>query len=231
MQMKPRQMSPRQRQGMLLLVVAIAGLIGVFVLIAQYVSSVSRQVGPKIEVLALRAPLAQYEPINASSLREESVPRKWVPPNVLQSPAQAVGQISKTELPAGELLQQGMLSSPPRVAPGKSEISVVVDPAAGVDYQIQSGETVDVGATFDGNGGTGSGDGSSPQARVVVHDVQVVAVGGGGSGGEPVTLAMTPTQVERVQYAESFGQLRLSLIAPGSTTPPRAPKPYKPSGL
>ena len=49
-------MNPRQRRAVLLLALAFAGLIGVFTLVANYVSGVDTQVGPKISVLELTSP-------------------------------------------------------------------------------------------------------------------------------------------------------------------------------
>ena len=63
-----RQMNPRQRQGLLLVVLAAVGLIGVFLLVASYVSSVSKQVGPKVDVLTLVRPLSAYQPVTSADL-------------------------------------------------------------------------------------------------------------------------------------------------------------------
>ena len=49
-------MNPRQRRGLLLLVIAGLGLLGVFVLVASYVADVRTEVDPKVELLALSKP-------------------------------------------------------------------------------------------------------------------------------------------------------------------------------
>ena len=46
-------MNPRQRRAVLLLALAAAGLLGVFALVANYVSDVDTRVGPKVSVLVL----------------------------------------------------------------------------------------------------------------------------------------------------------------------------------
>jgi pilus assembly protein CpaB len=233
-----RQLNPRQRQGVLLMVIAAAGLIGVFVLIAGYVSNVSKQVGPKIDVLELTAPVPPYQPITPSMLGEVAVPGKWAPHNALRSPSEAVGLVTNVMLPAGTELEQGMLTTPPALQPGQREMAILVDAETGVAGQLTPGSEVDIIATFAGNN-----QGNKSSARVVVPDAKVLDVGtptvGGGSAtgssgpaGQnqvvPVTFALSPQQVLAVSYAESFAQkVWLSLVAPG-TGSGAAPPPYKP---
>jgi pilus assembly protein CpaB len=228
----PRQMNPRQRQGLLLVVIALVGLIGVFLLIANYVSSVSRQVGPKIQVLELTAPLSAYQPVTASMLGEVSLPAKWASRESIQDPAQVEGLISQVKLPAGTVLEQGMLTSQPSLPAGYQEIAILVDAQSGVAGQITPGSLVDIDATY------GAGSGGRSSARVVVPAAKVIAVGtvSGGSSGQsssstntPITFALTPDQVLKVDYAESFASnVRLSLVAPGTTGRPANPPPYAP---
>ncbi len=232
--MNPRQMNPRQRQGLLLVVIALVGLIGVFALIANYVSGVSRQVGPKVRVLELTSPLAAYQPVTASMLGEVSLPAKWASSRAIEDPVAAEQQISPVALPAGTMLQQGMLSAPPSVPAGYREIAVTVDPSSGVDGLITPGSLVDVIATF---GANNSGHSSArvvvPSAKVIVAPTAPASSQNSRSAtqgqSEAITLALTPGQVLQVYYAESFASdLRLSLVAPGTTGRPVHPRPYAP---
>jgi pilus assembly protein CpaB len=222
-----RQMNPRQRQGLLLVVIAAAGLIGVFLLVASYVSSVSKQVGPKVNVLTLLRPLQAYQPVTSGDLGFVQLPQKWVPGTALRDPSQALSQISQVPLPTGTELEQGMLTGQPTLQPGEQEFALPVDPTTGVANQVQAGSVVDVVATF-----SGSGQSRPASARVIVSDVSVLIAAQSGtssSGAGVVTLALTPQQVQVVAYAESFGQkVWLSLVAPGTTgTQPQLP-PYQP---
>jgi pilus assembly protein CpaB len=233
-----RQLNPRQRQGVLLVAIAAVGLIAVFVLISGYVSGVSKQVGPKIEVLELTSPVTQYQPLTSNMLSEVSVPAKWAPRNSLRDPSQLAGLVAGVALPAGTRLQQGMLIAPPALKPGQQEIAIYVDPETGVAGEITPGSLVNIIATFQSskNGTT------SNSARVVVPDAKVLSVGAAttqsgpsttSSQGSvqnqvlPVTFALTAQQVLQVSYAESFAQkVRLSLVAPGSG--PTKVAPYQP---
>ncbi|HKO28310.1 MAG TPA: Flp pilus assembly protein CpaB [Solirubrobacteraceae bacterium] len=217
-------MNPRQRQGLLLVVVAAAGLIGVFVLVANYVSSVSKQVGPKVNVLTLVRPLQAYQPVTAADLGVVALPQKWVPGTALSDPSQALDQISQVPLPKGTELEQGMLTGEPSLRPGQEEFALPVDQTTGVANQVQSGSVVNIVATF-------AGSGSKPaSARVMVSDVSVLIAAQSGTGSSGVvTLALTPQQVQQVAYVETFAQKYwLSLVAPGTTgAQPQLP-PYQP---
>ncbi len=222
-----RQTNPRQRQGLLLVVVAAAGLIGVFVLVANYVSSVSKQVGPKVDVLTLVRPLPAYQPVTTADLGVVALPAKWVPGTALRDASQALDQISQVALPQGTELEQGMLTGQPALQPGEREFGLPVDLATGVANQVQAGSNVDVVATF-----SGSGTGSQSSARTIVSDVPVLIAAQsstGSSGSGVVTLALTPQQVQQVAFAESFAQkVWLSLVAPGTHGAPPQLAPYQP---
>lgn len=222
-------MNPRQRQGLLLVVLAAVGLIGVFLLVVNYVSSVSKQVGPKVDVLTLVRPLPAYQQVTSADLGLVALPEKWVPGTALTDSIQALGQISQVPLPAGTELQRGMLTGQPTIQPGQEEFAMPVDPTTGVANQVQVGSTVDVVATFSGSGRTGSG--SQNSARVIVSGVKVLiaAESSGTSGAGVVTLALTPLQVQEVAFAQSFAQkVWLSLVAPGTTGSAAPPPPYAP---
>jgi pilus assembly protein CpaB len=237
-----RQLNPRQRQGLLLVVVAAAGMVAVFALIASYVTNVSKEVGPKVSVLVLSSPVAQYQPISASALTERSVPAKWAPPNALHDPSETGGLVAGAQLPAGTELEAGMLVAPPALRPGEREVAILVDTESGVAGQVTPGSTVDIIATFAANS---SVPGSKASARVVVAGAHVLGVGTpistgtsasastpntAASSATPVTFELTPQEVLQVSYAESFAQkVRLSLIAPGTNGAPAQLAPYAPT--
>jgi pilus assembly protein CpaB len=216
--MRRRQMNPRQRQGLLLVMIAAAGLLGVFLLIANYVSSVSKQVGPKEQILVLLRPLPAYQQVTAADLGTIEVPQKWVPANALTAPDEAIGLISTSPLVAGTDLQQSMLTSQPLLSPNNLEIAITIDAESGVAGQITQGSLVDIIAVFGSGGTNGKG-----VARILVPYVRVLGVPTGGSG--PITLSVTPQQSLQISLAEATAsKLRLALVAPGSSsTPPNVP--------
>lgn len=224
-------MNPRQRRGVLLLVVAGIAAIGVFVAIAGYVGGVRAQITPKTTVLALRRDVPAMTPVSPAMVRTISVPERYAPERALRDPLALSGRVAATALPAGSMLQDGMLIAPPALEPGQRELAILVDADTGVAGKIQPGDFVDIEATFPGD------QRSAPRAEVVVPHARVVTVGevqsgapvtGRGStgfGGErpsqpqqvvPVTFALSPRQTLIVTYAESFAtEVRLALVRHG----------------
>jgi len=220
-------MNPRQRQGLLLVMIAAAGLLGVFLLIASYVANVSKQVGPKTQILVLIRSLPAYQQVTASDLGEITVPVKWAPTNALTEPSEAIGLISTTQLEAGTDLQGSMLSELPTLQPGDQEAAFTIDAETGVAGQIEPGSLVDVVATYASGGRTGKG-----YAEFVARDIRVLDVGqlGGSNSSAPITLSLTPEQSLAISYAESTAsKVRFVLDATGSSTTPAPIAPYSPA--
>ena len=216
-------MNPRQRQGLLLVTIAAAGLLGVFLLVANYVTSVSKQVGPKTEILVLIRPLPAYQPVTAADLGEIAVPVKWAPANAMTLPSQALGLVSTSQLDTGTDLQQGMLTPQSGPGPGNQEVAFTIDAETGVAGQISPGSMVDVIATYGSGGRLGKG-----YAEFVARDIRVLNVGAlGGGGSAPIILSLTPEQSLALSYAEATAsKLRFVLDAPGASTTPVPVAPY-----
>jgi pilus assembly protein CpaB len=208
----------------LLIAVAFLGLLGVFVLIAQYVASVREQVDPKVELLSLTKPVAANESVTDDMVRRVEMPRRWAPATALRDPGELAGVVAGTDLRKGSLLQRGMLVPPPDLGPGEREVAILVDAETGVAGKIGPGKLVDIVATFPAS------DRKAPQSRVVVPGARIIEVGeprlkGGNNLREqqqdptqvvPVTFALTPQEVLQVTYAESnAAEVRLSLLRPG----------------
>ena len=223
-------MNPRQRRGLLLLVLSGLGLLAVFVLVATYVADVRTEVDPKITLLSLKKPLKANESVPDDAVDEVTMPKRWAPKTALRSRAQLVGLVAGSDLPADSLLQKGMLVAPPELSPGQREVAILVDAETGVAGKIGPGSVVDIVGTFQGDPDRGI----KPKSTVVVPAARIIDVGQaqlkGGRGVqqaeadpkqvEPVTFALTPKQQLQVTEAESFAQeVRLALRRPNETTP------------
>jgi pilus assembly protein CpaB len=208
----------------LLLAIAAAGLLGVFALVANYVSDVDTKVGPTVSVLELVKSAKKNEAITDDMLGRKDIPRRWAPKAALTDPSQVVGLVASADLARNSILQEGMLVSPPDLNEGEREVAILVDASTGVAGKIEPGRRVDVIAAFPAE------DKSERPNRsiVVVAGARVVAVGqprlksGGGDAQQdptqvvPVTFALSKRQELRVSYAQSFAQdVRLALIRPG----------------
>jgi pilus assembly protein CpaB len=217
-------MNPRQRRGVLLLALAGLGLIGVFALVAGYVSDVNSQVDPKIRVLALTRDAPPFEGIGDDMVEAIEIPRKFAPRNAIREAGQLVGVVPASRLPRDTVLQEGMLVSPPELEGGQREIAIMVDAETGVAGKIGQGAIVDIIATFS------AGEGLPAESRVVVPRARVVEVGRVQAGGQPapgqqdavlearipVTFALSPKQVLNVTFAEAnASEVRLALRRQG----------------
>lgn len=214
-----------------MLAVAGLGLVGVFVLVAGYVSDVNSQVEPKVRVLALTQDARPFEGIDDGMVETVEVPRRYAPRNAIRDPGQLVGVVPSSPLPEDTILQEGMLVSPPELEGGEREIAIMVDAETGVAGKIGQGALVDIIATFAGD----ESGGVPAESRVVVPKARVVEVGQVRPGGEPVpgeegvqeltaqipvTFALSPKQVLNVTFAESNAtEVRLALRRPGDLTP------------
>ena len=222
-------MTPRQRRGVLLLVIAGIGGILVFTLISGYVDDVRKDVEPKTEVLVLTRAVPELQPIPPDAVRTRSVPAKWVGAQALRDPSEIGTLVPSTELPAGVELQRGMLIEPSELEEGQQEVSILINADTGVAGKLRSGDSVDVLATFPPDENTNS----PASARTIIRRARIITVGvpraatRPGSGGQaqnpedqqvlvPVTFALRPTLALRLTYAETFAsEIRLSLIRRG----------------
>lgn len=215
-------MNPRQRRGVLLIALAAVGAVAVFLSVSNYVADVRSQVGPMIEAVRLTSDAAAYTPLSPDQVELIEVPERWSPEVAVRDPLALAGLVPTTPLPAGTVLQEGMLVSPPQVGEGQREYAVAVNAETGVAGKIGSGSVVDVYAAFAGDQTT------SAQAVIVVERALIVEVGtprieaqqdasGQFSEGEvvPVTFALSPDETLRLHYVATFAEsVSLALRAP-----------------
>lgn len=226
-------MNPRQRRGMLLMILAALGSVFVFITVLGYVGKVETdaqaQVGEMTTVLQVQTQVAAFDPVTAASVRQVQIPRRWKTEAFVTNIADLQGKVAASDLPANAYLQQGMLIAQPSLKPGQREIAITIDAETGVAGKVLNGSIVDVYATFDatqnGNNRTGA------CAVRILNRVQVLNVGSprqqtaeggrqqpqGGDGGAnavvPVTFALKPDETLRLTYAESFARkVRLALV-------------------
>ena len=230
-------MNPRQRRGVLLLVLAGLGCLMAFAIVASYVGSVREEVDPKVRVVSLGKDVRANEPIDAGQLRLVEMPERWVPRTALRDRAALAGLVAAADYPAGSIVQRGMAASPPELAPGQREIAILVDAETGVAGKIDPGANVDIVATFGGD----EQQGRPPRSRVLVPGARVLDIGqprarGGGEDAVadpsevvPVTFALSVRQSLVLTYAESFAEeVRLALVRPGERSEiPRDEREYR----
>lgn len=232
-------MNPRQRRAVLLLGLSALGLVGVFALVAGYVSDVREQVDPKVRVLALAGTVEPYKTITDDMVEEIEMPERWAPETALRDRGALVGLVPTTALTEGSILQEGMLAEPPELEAGQREVAILVDAETGVAGKIGPDSIVDIIATY-----AASEEGRvRARSRIVVPGARVVEVGQPQrQGGEvqqqadpeqvvPVTFAISVRDQLKVTYAESLAQeVRLALQRPDEQerVPPAEQRVYAP---
>ena len=225
-------MNPRQRRGVLLIVLSAIGAVVVFATVAGYVADVQRQVGPLEPVVRLTADVPAYAPIPADALEVVEMPGHWRPPLAVRSAAELDGLVPTADLPAGTLLQAGDVAPRPEVGEGQRQIAILVDAETGVAGNIGVGDVVDIIATRRGEGDDpASAEIAIEAARILSIGTPQVSEGVDPATGAfaadqvvPVTFVLPTSDVLRLAYVESFAtSVRLALRAPtdaGTLQPP-----------
>ncbi|MGI8574319.1 MAG: Flp pilus assembly protein CpaB [Egibacteraceae bacterium] len=215
-------MNPRQRRGLLLVALALAGAVAVFWSVTAHVSEVQAQVGPMTNVVMLDEDLPAYAPLGPEALAVRQMPQRWVPGRALVEPDAVVGLVATTPLPAGTVLQEQMLVPPPDLEAGQRELAILVDAETGVAGKIGRDSVVDIYATFPAN------QSEPARATIVVERAQILEVGtpqvtsdetATGAFTEeqvvPVTFSLSVSESLRLAYVQSFAaDVSLALRAP-----------------
>lgn len=209
-------MNPRQRRGVLLIGAAALGALVVFVTILTYVSSVSAEVGNKVQVLRLSQDVQAYQEVTTEMVEVVELPERWVSSSALTDVESVIGQVAASAYAEGTDLQQGMLVASPSVERGSREIAMLVDARTGVAGKVRPGDRVDIIATS-------AFEEREPRAEVIVQNALVIDVGSAAEGQDeepselvPVTFAVPVQEALRVSYAESFAaEVRLALRGSG----------------
>lgn len=220
-------MNPRQRRGVILLLLSVLCAFAAFAGVLSVISDVESKVGPETTAYELNTDVPAYKALEPGQLTRISVPRRWLPKTAVTDLDDLNGKIALSSLRKGSLLQVDMMARRPELQPGQQEIAIMIDAATGVAGKITPGATVNIYATFDGDQ-----QGARPQSRVIVSNARVIDVGRltalqpgtddrrqQPAEAVPITFALGTLDAQRVAYAESFAShVRLALVAPGSDT-------------
>ncbi|NYH53983.1 MULTISPECIES: Flp pilus assembly protein CpaB [Nocardiopsis] len=223
-------MNPRQRRGVLLMVVAAIGAVAVFASVFTYLSSQQDRLGGSTTVLRLTEAVDAYQPVGEDSVERVEVPSTYFAPEVFLTDLSDVETpsdqqlVAASHLDAGVYLQHGMVQPQPTLTAGEREIAIMVDAETGVAGKVHRGSFVDIYGTFPAR------DHGEACAVRIITEVEVLGIGelrtqegegGGVSGVVPVTFRLDSEAALQLAYAEDFStKLRLALVSPdGGGTP------------
>lgn len=204
-------MNPRQRRGVLFILMSVLLAVVVFFVIATYVGNVQSQVGSVVTVYRAAGDLPAYAMLDESMLVEDEVPARWLSEGARLEPDELVGRRIGFNVEEGTLLSRDMLVPPSDLSATEREIAVEVDQITGIADRVRPGDYVDIYAVF------ADVPGLPKQVRVLVQNVRVVSVRGsqvrldensvsGESNVVPVTLALEPNDALAVTYAAAFAE-------------------------
>ena len=217
-------MNPRQRRGVLLILVTVLGAVVTFVAMFSYVQSISSQVGPMTTVLKLSQQVTELKEITAADVVTEQVPKRWVPEDAIHDVNDLKGKVAAATLNKGAVLQTSMLQDPPQLTEGYREVSIMIDAETGVAGKVTPGSRVDIVSTVE------DPNTKAQKSEIIIQNALITEVGvatkvqdkdeNGNFSEEkdsvPVTFSLTPEQSLKLAYAESFSKkVRLLLRRDG----------------
>ncbi|POM25064.1 SAF domain protein [Actinomadura rubteroloni] len=223
-------MNPRQRRGVLLMILAGIGSIVVFVSVVGYVGDVRAEVGVKTDVLQLKQAVPAYTEVRPDMVQRVQVPRKWTPQTMVADTGQLQGKVAAADLPAGSYVQQGMLVPAPDLQPGQREIAIMINAETGVAGKVQEGMLVDIYATYVTIDDNNDNKQASCAARIV-KSAKIIQIGTvttqrddknaqQTSNVVPITFALSAADSLKLTREESFAdKIRLALIGGSGLTP------------
>ncbi|MHB9106406.1 MAG: Flp pilus assembly protein CpaB [Armatimonadota bacterium] len=179
-----------------------------------------------VTVVIATKPIAARTVIDPTAIGEKALPAATLPPNCATSMDEVIGQVAVSTLMEGEPIARNTVA--PRTASlglayavpeGQRAVAVALDPIIGVAGFLKPGDRVDVVATFTVD--------EIKVTKTVLQDVTLLAIGPEVRPEQEVrtastktsrpqeqanaTLAVTPTQAEKLILAEAGGRLRLTL--------------------
>lgn len=223
-------MNPRQRRGVLFILLAGLGSLVVFFMVTSYVSDVNSKVAPMVTVYRASEAVSAYEELEPSNVEAVQMPKRYVPGQTLHDPSSWSGRRISFDIQSGTLIGSDMLLPPSELSQSEREVAIEVDAVTGIAGRVASGDFVDIYTVFQQGE-----DETSGVSQVLVRNVRVVSVGGqitrntqSSSGALqeeqvlPVTLALEADDALRVTYADSFAlSVRLVGLPPGIETEDR----------
>lgn len=216
----------RRRRALGFLALASIAAAGAAAMVDRYGSRAVRGYGPLRPVVVVAGGLAEGRRLGpgeiASALAVRRVPVRFAPPGALAAPAEALGLVTRTPLPAGSYLLgtqlgvgRGKKADSPRLAGGRRPVEIAV---SGADAVLAAGRgpggsRVDVVVTSEPTG-AGAGRTYVAAARVPLLALRPGPEGVGPGTSSAATLGLTKRQALRLIAAESYA--RKVTLLPGA---------------
>jgi Flp pilus assembly protein CpaB len=216
----------RRGRALAFLLLALLAAVAAAAIADGYGSSIARGFGPLRPVVVLAAKLPAGKPIGPdeldSTLAVRRVPARFVPPDALIAPAEALGLLARAALPAGSYLQAAQLAPPRRggekaraLGRDRSPVEITVSGAGALlaTGPAPAGAKVDVIVTSEPQG-PGPGRTYVAAAAVPLLALRPGPEGAAAGSIAAATLGLTRRQALRLIAAESFAR-KVTLLPRG----------------
>lgn len=207
---------PRERVFLLAAVLAIAAATMVWTIRSTQEPTASAQA----QVVTAAGFIPSGSVLTTDKLAIRSFPEAL--PGTAENEGLVIGKVAKIDIKAGDPIRLSDLATKDRlsyvVPRGMRAVTVGLDPVSGVGGFLKPGDRVDIVATFEMN--------SSSFAKTVLQNVTLLAIGTQSQEGDNLagdkatakaqptaTLAVSPTDAEKLILADAKGRLRLALRA------------------
>lgn len=220
------------------LLIFVAGGAGAAYLLGTRGGSETDTASTKVEVLYAAGPV-DAGTSGATALAEGRISTQEIDPSAMPvgavgDPAQISAQVATAPIAEGGIVTVDMFADPQTrigtvlIPPGHRALALELQPVPGVAGFVGAGDRIDVY-------GVGSGEGATPEVRLVLQSVEVLNVNGAGlpaaqgqTGGPNLVylVAVTPADAERLIFLTEFRKLYFDLVPKGEapvTTPGAGP--------
>ena len=113
-------MNPRQRRGVLLMVLSGIAAVLVFIGVSSYVASVNSRVGPMVTVYRVTTDLPAFTTLSSENTEPAEVPERWAADNTVLKSADIDGRVIATPMTAGSPVSLDVLVPAERPRPDRA---------------------------------------------------------------------------------------------------------------
>ncbi|QSO48171.1 Flp pilus assembly protein CpaB [Alicyclobacillus mengziensis] len=236
----------KRTQLLLLMVAILLGLVAAWLVSGMLNKVKQAHAEPTVSVVTVTHQLGGHQVVLAQDVKVTQIPAPALPAGAVTNPNKVIGHYTAGDWFVGQTVLADMVTSsasnaafPLTIPVGDRAYTLADDPIIGVDHLISAGDHVDVLVTY---GKADSGNKGQPVAKTVLQNVLVLYVdnppvvqttasvsssgkSGTGSGSassspggvDSITLALSPVDAQKLDYARTFGQVQLILRNPKDT--------------
>jgi pilus assembly protein CpaB len=160
-----------------------AAVFAVFLLYSytqEKTAQLTKEHGAKQRLVVAATDINEMETIDETMLETTERPTKFIEPQAVSDPEQAVGLVALAPIKKGEQILQNKIIKPGpqtglslQVAPSKRAVTIPIDETRGVGRLINPGDRIDLVAALD----VGKGVQQKREIKTLMQDVTVLATG------------------------------------------------------